>query len=277
MRRMLLAGLVGVVALAVVGVAAATFGATNVREASATFSATTVEKYESWTCTDAQGGTVTSFAGRYVGSADGSDDAFKGPVVLRVRGTVNAQGLGVVDGWIRFKQGEDERRGHGNFTAILSGGALDGFVAGHAHRSHGRIFGNLVGTFDPAKGLTDGKLGGGATGAGLAVLAEHGSCDNKRKGTAVKVEVRGAVEAIDVDKGKTITVKPQDGSASVSCTIADERPRLDRIAVGDTVKMECKSRDGVLTLTKIEKRGGDDSAKKSDSSQKDDDKDDDKD
>jgi hypothetical protein len=78
---------------------------------------------------------------------------------------------------------------------------------------------------------------------------------HKDKGDKVKVEARGTVDAYTAAAGTTpgsITVNTGvTGQAPVTCAVTDRTRLRDTPVVGSTVKVECKSKDGVLTAKKI--------------------------
>jgi hypothetical protein len=249
MRRTLAIALAALSALALAGIAGAILKSSGIQEASATFEAK-VERYESRTCTGSDGDTYEIVHGRYAGTADGTDDAFKGPIVLHVKSVYNAtDGVGYVHGALRIHRGDDTRRGWGHFWAVNKGGQLDGFVVGGVNHRYARLLGNVSANFDSSStgGFTSGKIGNGAAGNGAALLAGH-RCrsDEKPPRNSVKLVVKGTVEALGAS-GESITIKPFDGGASKTCQVTGDSPKLDGIAVGDHVKAECKTSDYVLT------------------------------
>ncbi len=68
----------------------------------------------------------------------------------------------------------------------------------------------------------------------------------------VEVEARGTVSLLTAD---SITVQPGVGLPDVTCAIGPRTRIKGTPVAGDTVKIECKSRDGVLTAKKIKARG----------------------
>ncbi len=76
---------------------------------------------------------------------------------------------------------------------------------------------------------------------------------HKDKGDKVKVEARGLVSAIS---DTSITVQPGTGLPDVTCAIGlkTKIKGAPIVPLVDTVKIECKSKNGVLTAKKIKKK-----------------------
>ena len=74
----------------------------------------------------------------------------------------------------------------------------------------------------------------------------------------VEVEARGVVTAFAQDAvtgDGEIVVNPGTGLPTVTCTLKTRTRVLGTPAVGDTVKIKCKSRDGQLVAKKIKENG----------------------
>jgi hypothetical protein len=77
------------------------------------------------------------------------------------------------------------------------------------------------------------------------------------RGFSVEVEARGSVVSADL---KTITIDPGTATApdslpQVTCTIGKRTRSFGTLVAGDTVKVECKSKNGVLVAKRIKKKG----------------------
>lgn len=246
MRRTLAIALAALTALGLAGIAGAVLRSSGVHEASATFRAG-VERHESRTCTGTDGKTYEIVHASYTGEATGSDDAFNGPIVLRVKAVTNTtDGVGYVHGTLRIRRGDDNHRSWGHFWAVNKGGQLDGFVVGGVNHRYARLLGNLTADFDTSAtgGFSNGKIGGGAAGNGTALLVGHRCKSGPAPRNAVKLVVKGTVESKTAEQ---ITIKPFDGGESKTCKLTDRLPKTDGIDSGDAVKAECKTSDLVLT------------------------------
>ena len=87
------------------------------------------------------------------------------------------------------------------------------------------------------------------------IQMDRGHHGDKRFG--VEVEARGAVSAVTPD---SITVDPgtagvTDNLPNVTCTIGKRTRSFGTISINDIVKIECKSKDGVLVAKKIKQKG----------------------
>ena len=75
------------------------------------------------------------------------------------------------------------------------------------------------------------------------------------RGFSVEVEARGSVVSADLN---TITVDPgttTDQLLPVTCTIGKRTRSFGTLIAGDTVKIECKSKNGVLVAKRVKKKG----------------------
>ena len=246
MRRTIfvVAALAAVVASSV---AVAHLKANDVSAVSATLSAPTTAHLTTRTLT-CDGQTIEVSNGRYTGTSTSTTADLAGPVELRVHSVYNTTTkLGWVDGTLKIRASDN--RSSARFTAVNSGGKLDGWLRGNAGRGDGSLLGSLSGSFTRTGGLTDGQLGAG-TGANAAVLAKRADC--KAASTirpSVRLTVRGTVESIS---NSEIKVKPADGSATQSCTIGERKPQ--RIETGDRVELTCLQREGTFVLEKVRER-----------------------
>lgn len=252
MRRALSTAAVTGLALVVAGVALATLRSTGVSTTAATFSATK-ERLTLRTCTG-NGDEYVIGKGTYVGTmtfADPNAD-LGGPIRIWATSVYNkTDGVGWAHGWIRSR--DSDKRPNGRFWSTLgSGGSLDGFFEGRVNRRLALLFGNLSATFDAQTGFSSGKLGNGTTSL-PAVLAGRPCAETKPAPIAVKLIVKGKVEAVSAT---SLTVRPNDGSSSQACAIkAAVSPSIAKVVVGDTVEMRCGLVDGEMTLLKLAMKG----------------------
>ena len=105
-------------ALVVTGVAVAHLSASGTTAVGATFNATTVVRFDSRTCTGADGQYQLVDA-VYSGTAVSSDTSLAGTVRARIKSVYNTtKKLGWAAGWLRFHdQGDDDSHGAGSFDA----------------------------------------------------------------------------------------------------------------------------------------------------------------
>jgi hypothetical protein len=236
-------------ALVASGAAVAHLKAGDVTAVSATLSATTPANVQtrSYTCA---GQTFEVTTGRWTGTATSTTPDLNGAVELQLKSVYNAtKNLGWIDGRIKIR-GADDKTSAG-FSAVNTGGKLDGWVAGHAGRGDGTVFGSLTGSFSKTGGLTEGALGTG-TGANTALIAKRADCSAKETSTrpSVHLLVRGEVDAVS---STSIAVKPKDGSATQTCAVtsADDVKRIEK---GDQVEMTCVQVSGAWTLAMVRER-----------------------
>ena len=246
MRRPIILATAAAAALVVSGIAIATLRSTGTEQVSATFSAPTVVRSNTHTCTGADG-TYEFTHAVYSGIATSANDALAGPIEIRVVSVYNTtEKLGWVDGWYRVHN--DDRRLHGRFSAVNTNGTLDGFLNGRVNMRYANLLGGFTAGYTRDGGFTSGQLGtGSATNAALLV----GRPCVPRADSAVRLLVRGQVESLS---SSSISVKPNDGSATQTCAITPKSPSTNGVAAGDKVEMGCATLDGTMTLVKLHKR-----------------------
>ena len=168
MRRLVLAAALAL-ALASVGVAAAHVLASQAaKSVTATFTATTVSALHTSTCTTSDGAYSETNA-TYTGTATSADSSLNGPIRLELKSLINASSnLGVVGGELVIRHGSAPNT-TAQVTAVYSAGSIAGIAMGHTQDGSTRLFANLSGSFNPATGLTNGKLG--STDGGAAIKA----------------------------------------------------------------------------------------------------------
>lgn len=223
----------------------------DVSAASATFTATTPTNVRTSTYTCGTQ-TIEVTTGRWAGTATSTTPDLAGPVELHLKSVYNAtKNLGWVDGKLKIRAGDGSTVAH--LTGINANGAVDGWLRGHAGRGDGRLFGSLTGTFSKAAGMTAGAIGSGS-GADLAVIADGVRCSKSEQSRpSVRLHVRGTVEAVSAT---AITVKPADGSASQTCTVAagDDDDETEGVRVGDHVEMTCSQVNGAWVLKDVDRK-----------------------
>jgi hypothetical protein len=200
MKRTLVLASIAVVALVAAGIAVGhgIDGTKNVKEVAGTFTATTVSKLDTRTCTTSDGKTLVTTNGTYAGPASGDAD-LTGPVTIRAHSTVNTtDGVGVVWGTLRVgvAGGDTEAR----FDAVLKGSQLAGLASGRAHEPSARLIANLSSTFNPTTGFANGKLGGGTA------VAPQSSSARARARVRVGQETSRAEGTVTAVSSTSITV-----------------------------------------------------------------------
>jgi hypothetical protein len=239
------------VTLAAAGAAVAThgFGTRAVKSVTATFSATSVSNSSVATCTTAEG-TLEQTHATYSGSSSSSEPSLNGTLTAQLTTVVNkTTNVGTVAGSLRIRQsGPDTFVG---FTGTYANGQVNGLAAGGARSPYNRLIANVSAAFNPASGLTNGKIGA-TDGNGAAILVQPGRCQRVVL-PKQKVDARGTVTAVS---STSITV------AGVTCAVpASLAGKVAEIKVNDQAAIRCELVDSVLTLTtlgKVEKKKDDD-------------------
>jgi len=243
MKRTLVLASIAVVALVAAGIAVGhgIDGAKNVKEVTGTFTATTVSKLDTRTCTTSDGKTLVTTNGTYAGPASGDAD-LTGPVTIRAHSTVNTtDGVGVVWGTLRVgvASGDTEAR----FDAVLKGSQLAGLASGRAHEPSARLIANLSSDFNATTGFANGKLGG--TTGGAAVELGPGTC----KGPVPVKETSRAEGTVTAVSTTSITV------AGLTCAVpATLQSIVTPLTVGTHAEIGCALSGGVNTLVRAHKK-----------------------
>ena len=241
MKRLMLV-FVATLALVGAGLAVAdTIEGKAAKSVSATFDATTATNVKTTTCKN-DDGTFADTKGTYAGVATSSDPSLNGPIRIDLRGLINTdRKLGTVSGKLKITtaSGKDTVA---QFDGVYADGAVVGLASGHAQSPYSRLLANVSADYNPAGGLTKGKIGSAAGGG--AVELTPGKCKSE-KSRGETVEVQGTVSALSED---SITV------ANVTCGIpANLRTSVkSRVKIGDRVEMKCAVAGTVYTLVKIE-------------------------
>jgi len=244
MRRIILASVAGLL-LVVAGVAVANgFDGKAVRQASATFTATSASNLRTSTCTGADGTYAKSVA-TYTGSAVSSESSLNGPVRIEAASFVNTTtGVGTVRGNARIDTASG--RTSFSFEGVLTHGSVVGLASGHSRRADVRLLANFSADYSAAGGFGNGKLGGG-TAAGDAVLITPGGCHPPKPPKPERVKARGAITAVSPT---SISV------AGVTCNVpANEQDEVANVKVGDVVTIQCDVANGANTLTDVSRHG----------------------
>jgi hypothetical protein len=243
MKRTLVLASIAVVALvaAAIAVGHGIDGIKNVKEVTGTFTATTVSKLETRTCTTSDGKTLVTTNGLYAGAASGDPD-LTGPAKIRAHSTVNTtDGVGVVSGTLRVdvSSGRDTEA---RFDAVLKGTQLAGLASGRAHDPSARLIANLSSDFNATTGFANGKLGG--TSGGAAVELGPGTCDRPKSVTETS-HAKGTVTAVS---STSITV------AGLTCAVpVSLQSIVAPLTVGTHAEINCAFSGGVNTLVKAKK------------------------
>ena len=171
-------------ALTVSGVAAASHRSQATQQAVADFSAGSVTRAHTRTCT-ASDGAYQETTATYSGTASSSDARLNGPLEIRASSVVNTTtGVGWVEGSFRIR-GSDAAA-NGTIHAALAGGNAVGAVVGRGRHTTAKLVASFAAGFTPGGGFSSGKLGSGsANGAG--VLFTRGTCTKQKNLTATAI------------------------------------------------------------------------------------------
>jgi len=244
MKRTLVLAAAAVTALAAAGIAVGhgLDGPGSVKEVAGTFSATTVARSSSRTCTTPDGKTIVTTDGTYTGSASG-DPTLTGNATIRAHSTVDTtDGIGVVSGTLRIDAGsggDTEAR----FDAVVKGGQIAGLASGRTHNPSAKLLANLSSDFGATTGFANGKLGG--TSGGSAAEVGAGSC---KRSTSDR-ETSRASGTVTAASATSITV------AGLTCSVpAGLQALVASLTVGARAEISCALSGGVNTLVKVSGR-----------------------
>jgi hypothetical protein len=173
-----------VTAMAATGVAAAVRHTQSTQVAAADFTAGSISRSHSETCT-ASDGTYQVTTATYQGIATSSDARLNGAVEIRAYSVVNTTTkLGWLDGTLRVRGTSAGARG--TVHAAIANGSTVGSIVGRGERPESKLVASLSAAFTPATGFSSGKLGSGsANGAG--VLFTRGECRRAKRQTSTAV------------------------------------------------------------------------------------------
>lgn len=174
--RTIVAGVLVAAAVGAAGAAAAQRSQAT-QQATATFSAATVSRSQSSTCTSADG-TYQETNATYAGTASSSDARLNGPFRIRAHSVVNTTtGLGFVQGDFRI----DGSTGgaHGDLHATVTGGNLAGALSGDTNGPSGKLLATVAATFSQANGFSSGTIGSGSL-TGSGIVFQRGECTRQR-------------------------------------------------------------------------------------------------
>lgn len=173
MRRSFWLVLAALAALAVAAIALAA-SSLSTKSVTATFTAAASAGNKTTTCTGTDGD-YTRIRGQYTGTSTSTDARLAGPITVKGESLVNkTTGLGWMKGTVRIDTTSDEDT-KANFTAVISGGQLNGFLNGRVHDPSGRLLGGIQAAFSSTTGVGAGSLG--STGSTPALIVT-GGCDN---------------------------------------------------------------------------------------------------
>lgn len=172
-KRLAALGTLGAAVFAAAGAAVAAHAVQSTQSASATFTATTVSKAHTTTCTGSDG-TYQDTNAWYSGTATSSVAQLNGPITIHAHSVVNTTtGLGWLDGDLRIGTGHPTT--HAKIHAAISGGNAAGAVTGDAPHPGNKLVASFFSPFTQSGGFTTGgNLGGSSSGAG--VIFTHGPC-----------------------------------------------------------------------------------------------------
>jgi len=162
-------------ALATAGIAIAKAKSGGIAPASATFSATSITKSVTKTCTINGGDTYALSHATYTGTATSTDARLNGPITINAWSIVDqTTGHGALVG--HFKVGAPTTHADGKLEASLSGGQASGMVRAHLHGPSGELFAGLNGGFTASGGFATGSAFGSGSSTDSGVVLSHGAC-----------------------------------------------------------------------------------------------------
>ena len=228
-------------AVAVAGVAAATRHTQATQAAAADFTAGSVSRSHTETCTASDGSYQLTTA-TYTGTATSSDARLNGSVVIRASSVVNATTkLGFLDGTLRIRG--TNAGASGTIHAAIANGATVGSVVGQASRPEAKLVASISAAFTPTTGFASGKLGSGsANGAG--VLYARGDCRKAKRQTST------AVFHLQLTPGEVVPrVRDLNASGTGNLTLDLARDASGTITGGNVVFYVNYRFPGSITLT----------------------------
>jgi hypothetical protein len=224
------------------------FDAKSIKQASATFTATTTSKLRTSSCTGTDGTYAKSVAS-YSGSFTSTEPSLNGSGRLDAASLINTTtGVGTVWGELRIDT-SDGKRTAAHFEGILTHGSLVGLAEGHVRGAgETKVLANLSADYSTTGGFANGKLGGG-TAPGDAILIMRGGCEPAKAPKPERIKARGAVSAVS---STSIT------GAGVTCNVPSSlQSTVGKLKVTDVVEIECEVAGGANTLTKVSGKGHD--------------------
>jgi hypothetical protein len=163
-----------VAAVAAAGVAAATQHTKSIQTAAADFSAGSVSRSHTETCT-ASDGTYQLTTATYTGTATSTDPRLNGTVEIRSSSVVNTTTkLGWLDGTLRIRG--TNAGANGRIHAAIANGAAVGSLVGEGSRPEAKLVASLSGAFTPAGGFSAASKIGSGSANGAGVLYKRGDC-----------------------------------------------------------------------------------------------------
>jgi len=240
LRKLTLFAIGTLAALAVVGAAIANGGFGGTRSAKAvtgTFSATTVTKNDTRSCTASDGKAISITNAAYTGTSTGDPD-LTGATTVQLRAIVNTtDNVGAVSGTIKIDTAADKNTTT-QFNAVYDHGNIAGLAAGRASTDGVGLLANLSAGFTPTGGLTNGKFGG--TSGGSAAEFGPGKCAPTQPERSVAA---GTVTAVS---SSSITV------AGLTCAVPTSlAAQVATIHVNDQAAIRCDVENGTPTLVSV--------------------------
>jgi len=176
-RRVFVPAALVLAAVTVTGVAAATHHAQATQAAAADFTAASVSRNSTQTCTAADG-TYQLTSAKYTGTATSSDPRLNGTLEIRVSSVLNTNSkLGWLSGDFRVRGASGAA--HGTIHAAISNGSAVGSIVGRGS-GDSKLVASVSALFGQSTGFTGGKLGSGsANGAG--VFFTRGECKRAKR------------------------------------------------------------------------------------------------
>lgn len=237
-------------ALVLTGMAVADQHEAKTQTVSATLTAATAAVRKTATCVGANG-TYEITSATYTGTSASADPRLNGLARIRVESVFNTTTkVGWLTGKLSVRGATGGELAEASLAAVNVNGQLNGSLSGRVHRPEAKLLASFSSAFSSAGGLTGGQLGGGSTTG--AAIAFGGVCKPKRDSQPPRPSVRLTAEGtIEVLTSTAITVKPLDGSSSVTCSITSLSPQVVGFATGARVEIECATVSNQMVLLKI--------------------------
>ena len=202
-------------AVAATGVAAATRHAQGTQAAAADFTAATVSRSHTDTCT-AVDGTYQLTTATYKGTSTSTDPRLNGDLEIRGSSVVNTTTkLGWFTGDLRVRN--TSGGAHGDVRAAIANGGLVGSLVGRAS-GDAKLVASISAAFAPATGLSAGKVGSGsANGAGVFFV--RGECKRAKRTPSLAVfhlRLRPTASGLNAEASGNLTLDLTAGNAVFS-------------------------------------------------------------
>jgi hypothetical protein len=240
-RKLTLASLALVALIAAsVAVAHGGDGTKSAKAVTGTFTATTVVKNNTRTCTSSDGKAISVTEGQYTGTATGDPD-LTGNATVNLHALINTtDNIGAVSGTIKIDTAASgDRNTVAHFEGVYDKGTIAGLAEGRTATDGVGLLANLSAGFTPTGGLTAGKFGG--TAGGSAAEFGPGKCEE------AKPERSAAAGTVTAVSSSSITV------AGLTCAVPSSlATKVAAIKVNDRAAINCEVQNGTPTLVSVD-------------------------